>query len=101
MPDLLLKDSNIYICGFSGLPDGIFENQKYHCGYILEGLGLENVIGIFYGNLMHFMALWYILWYIFYRFGMSYQEKSGSPVDSYQRAVLNGFPSLRENIMRR
>jgi hypothetical protein len=30
----------------SGLPDGLFSNQKSQLGYILEGLGIENV-GIF------------------------------------------------------
>jgi hypothetical protein len=29
------------------LPDGIFSYQKYQFGYILEGLGKENV-GVFY-----------------------------------------------------
>jgi hypothetical protein len=33
-----------------GLPDGIFSDQKYNFGYILEGLGKEN-IGILYGHL--------------------------------------------------
>jgi hypothetical protein len=37
--------------GFSpGFSDGIFSNQKSQSGYILEGLGTENV-GIFYGRL--------------------------------------------------
>jgi hypothetical protein len=34
---------------FSGLPDGLFEDQKSQFGYIFEGLGAENV-GIFYGH---------------------------------------------------
>jgi hypothetical protein len=29
-----------------GLPDGIFSNQKFQFGYILEGLGMEK-FGIF------------------------------------------------------
>jgi hypothetical protein len=37
----------------TGLPDGSFSNQKYQFGYILEGLGMEN-IGIF-------MTTWNIL----------------------------------------
>jgi hypothetical protein len=44
----------------TGLPDGLFSNQKYKFGYILEGLGMKkwvilNVIrpfGIFYGHLV-------------------------------------------------
>jgi hypothetical protein len=34
----------------TGLPDGIFSNQKSQYGYILEGLAMENV-GIFYDHL--------------------------------------------------
>jgi hypothetical protein len=36
----------------SGLPDGIFSNQKFQFGKILEGLAMEDV-GIFYGHLIH------------------------------------------------
>jgi hypothetical protein len=32
-------------------------------------------VGIFYGHLVYFMAIWYI----FPCFGMLYQEKSGNP----------------------
>jgi hypothetical protein len=35
-----------------------------------------------FGHLVHFMAFWYFLWLFgifFPRFGMLYQEKSGSP----------------------
>jgi hypothetical protein len=48
---------------------------------------MEN-IGIFYGHLKYFTAIWYILWplgnvvviwNIFPRFGISCQEKSGKP----------------------
>jgi hypothetical protein len=35
---------------------------------------MENV-GIFYGHLLHFV----VIWYIFPRFGMFYQAKSGNP----------------------
>jgi hypothetical protein len=42
-----------------GLPDGLFLNQKSKFGYILEGLGMENVI--FYDHLEYFMAISYIL----------------------------------------
>jgi hypothetical protein len=44
----------------SGLPDGKFSNQKSQFGYILEDLRLENV-GIFYGHLEYFNAIWDIL----------------------------------------
>jgi hypothetical protein len=33
----------------SGLPDGLFYDQKSQFGYILDGLGMENV-GRFYGR---------------------------------------------------
>jgi hypothetical protein len=44
-------------------------------------------VGPFYGHLVHFTAFWYILWqfgyfmfiwYVFTRFGMLYQGKSGN-----------------------
>jgi hypothetical protein len=37
----------------SGLPDGMFVFKKLKLGYILEGIGMENV-GMFYGNLVCF-----------------------------------------------
>jgi hypothetical protein len=48
-------------CG-TGLPDGIFLDQKFHFGYILEGLGMEQ-----FGMFGYFKAVWRILW-IFGRF---------------------------------
>jgi hypothetical protein len=30
------------VCG-AGMPDGLFSNQKSQFGYILEGLGKENI----------------------------------------------------------
>jgi hypothetical protein len=51
---------------------------------------MENA-GIFYGHLEYFTVIWYILWpfcnavliwYIFPRFGLLCQEKSGNPVRS-------------------
>jgi hypothetical protein len=43
-----------------GLPDGLFSYlKKSKFGYILEGLGMENVI--FYDHLEYFMAISYIL----------------------------------------
>jgi hypothetical protein len=57
----------------SGLPDGLFTNQKSQFGYILMGLRLETVdiydmatwnilqtFGIFYDHLVHFVFIWYI-----------------------------------------
>jgi hypothetical protein len=42
------------------LPDDVFSNQKYQFGKILEGLAMEDV-GIFYGHLIYFTAIWYFL----------------------------------------
>jgi hypothetical protein len=55
-----------------GVNFGGFCNGR--CWYILRQLG------IFYGHLVYFVAIWYILWPfgIFFRFGMSNQEKSGN-----------------------
>jgi hypothetical protein len=43
------------------LPGVKFSNQKSQFGYILEGLAMEDV-GLFYGHLLHFIAIWCILW---------------------------------------
>jgi hypothetical protein len=52
-----------------------------------EGLGMK-MVGIFYRHVEYITAIWYILlsfrnlaavWYISHRFGILYQEKSGSP----------------------
>jgi hypothetical protein len=45
----------------AGLPGGLFSNQKSQFGYILVGLGMENVV-IFYDKWEYFMAIWYNLW---------------------------------------
>jgi hypothetical protein len=45
----------------TGLPDGIFSDQKSKLGFILEGVEMENV-GIFSGHLEYIMAIWYIIW---------------------------------------
>jgi hypothetical protein len=71
----------------SGLPDGLFLNQKSIFGKILEGLAMKDA-GIFYGHLVYFATILYILWpfvvfcnYLvsFSHFGMLYQDKSGNP----------------------
>jgi hypothetical protein len=45
----------------TGLPDGLFSNQKSQFGYIWEGLRIENA-GLFYGHLEYFTLIWYIIW---------------------------------------
>jgi hypothetical protein len=70
----------------------LFSNQKSQFEEILEGLALEN-LGIFYDNLDYFRAIRNILspfgkvvviGYIFPRFGILDQEKSGNPVRNLQ-----------------
>jgi hypothetical protein len=65
----------------------IFWNQKSQFGQILEGLAMEDV-GVFYGHVVYFMCIWYILvsfgifmviWYIFPVLVCLDQEKSGNP----------------------
>jgi hypothetical protein len=57
-------------------------------------------VGMFYGHLVYFTAIWYILWpfricnlwYVYFSyFGMFCQEKSGNPVlgNELQPARLN------------
>jgi hypothetical protein len=69
------------------MPDGIFSNQKYQSGKILEALGMEK-FGIFYGHLIYITATWYILWlldnlvaiwYLFPRFGIYWYRKIWQP----------------------
>jgi hypothetical protein len=43
----------------AGLPDGFFSDQNYQIGYILEGLGMENVV-IYSGHLEYFTTIGYI-----------------------------------------
>jgi hypothetical protein len=68
----------------SGLPDGIFSNQKIEFGKISEGLAMEgvgifhgNYVGPFYGHLVYFVAICYTYFVaicsIFPRFGTLYQ----------------------------
>jgi hypothetical protein len=53
------KMAQISFLANSGLPDGLFSNQKSKFGKILEGLAMEDV-GIFYGHLVHFIVFCYI-----------------------------------------
>jgi hypothetical protein len=57
-------------------------------------------VGLFYGHLVCFTAMWYILWpfgifygYLVYfsRLGILYQEKSGNPALSVPSALKNSF----------
>jgi hypothetical protein len=56
------------------------------CWYIMWPFGLH--YGHFYGYLVYFVAIWYI----FPRFGVLYQEKSGNPdLQLFQSVVLSCF----------
>jgi hypothetical protein len=80
---------------WEGLPDGIFAYQQSQFWYILQCLGMKN-FGIFYGNLVfsyiairylygnlvRFMAVWYMFFcyfVYFLPFGILYQEKIWQP----------------------
>jgi hypothetical protein len=88
-----------------GLPDGSFSNQKFKFGYILEGLGIKNVV-IFLDHLEYFTATWYNLWpfgIVCGRFGTFFpvlvysdQEKSGNPGQP-STDFLFAFESLPDN----
>jgi hypothetical protein len=73
-------------------PFGIFMAIWYfygHLEYFTVILYILWPFGIFCGHLVHFVVIWYILrsfWYIFPRFGMLYQEKSGNPALQVYRA---------------
>jgi hypothetical protein len=64
---LCAKLSRCFALAAAGLPDGKFQNQKSQFGQILEGLAIKDV-GIFYGRLVYFTAICYILWSL----GISY-----------------------------
>jgi hypothetical protein len=49
----------IFLAG-SGLPDGIFSNQKSKFGYFLRVLQWKMLY--FYGHLFYFTAIWQTLW---------------------------------------
>jgi hypothetical protein len=62
------------------------------CSHLVHFSAISYILcpfGIFCGHLVHFVVIWYILrsfWYIFPRFGMLYQEKSGNPALQVYRA---------------
>jgi hypothetical protein len=62
-PDTLLRNdfpSATFRRRRAGLSDGLFSNQKYQFGSILEGLKMENGY-IFHGHLEYFMDILDIL----------------------------------------
>jgi tellurite resistance protein TehA-like permease len=68
------------------LPDGLFLDQKSQFGYILEYLGMGNVIYTYSGHLEYFTTFGYILRafgnyvvILFIFFCILYQERSGNP----------------------
>jgi hypothetical protein len=74
------------------LPDGFFSGQKSQFGYILQDLGIENVV-IYFDHWEYFTTIGYILWAFGYfvviwhtytSFGISHQEKSGNPAENQE-----------------
>jgi hypothetical protein len=70
----------------TGLPEGLFSNQKYQFWYILEGLGLKKLVyflAIWYFStiLVYVMAIWYFCGHVgvlcIFHYGLSYQENPG------------------------
>jgi hypothetical protein len=59
-------------------------------------------VGIFYYQLVYFTAIWYIFMFIFSRFGIKCQEKSGNPglapskqgLDLHIPCVVGHFPGV-------
>jgi hypothetical protein len=94
--------SEIFSGSRSGLPDGVFSNQKSKVRYILEGLAMEDV-GKFNVHLVYFMDIRIIFcghlvhYYIFSHFGMLYQEKSGNHGHVRRKIGSNYF---KENYFR-
>jgi hypothetical protein len=79
-----------------------FQTKNPKFGYILEDLAMEDVCA-FYGRLVYFTAILYILWpfgifygYLVYlfRFGMLCQEKSGNPVQELVRITAYSVSRL-------
>jgi hypothetical protein len=85
----------VLVCGGGGLsepglPDGKFSKRNPYLGKFWWAI--EYKILVYYMNIMeYFTYIWYILWpignivviwYIFYRFGILCQDKSGNPVTS-------------------
>jgi hypothetical protein len=60
--------------------------------YFMDIQSISQQFDIFYGHLAHFV----VMWYIFPRFGMLYQEESGNPafkrkkMPSHCRTVQDG-----------
>jgi hypothetical protein len=84
-----------------------FQTKNYQLWKILEGLGIEKTVS--YGHLNYRMAFWYIslpfgnlvaIWYIFPRFGILCQEKSGNPGPEWSHHKTFSFQKSSEpNIM--
>jgi hypothetical protein len=83
----------------TGLPDGFFSDQKSQLGYILEDIGMKIVV-IYSGHLEYFTTIglllrtfgnFVVIWYIFPRLGILYQEKSGKPRVDVMITILCEF----------
>jgi hypothetical protein len=65
---------------------------NWRCWYILCTFGLLRPFDIFYDHLVHFV----VIWYIFLRLGMLYQEKSGNPglLENLSQQNIQCVPTL-------
>jgi hypothetical protein len=70
----------------TGLPDGIFSNQKYVPIWVISGGPLEWKMLVYFMPIRNTLLLFYIfygnlveIWHNFPRFGILCQEKSGNP----------------------
>jgi hypothetical protein len=101
------------------LPDGVFSNQKYKFGFILEGLGMQNVglfyfhleyctaFGILYGHLEYCTAIWYTLymaflvlfvavWYFLWQFGVFLSFWYGELRKIWQLCAQQNFSPFKQ-----
>jgi hypothetical protein len=69
-----------------GLAWGFFSDQKSQFGYILEDLGMENIVlyifcsfRVFYDHRVYFVCILQSFGVFFPCFAILYQEKTGSP----------------------
>jgi hypothetical protein len=103
----LLDESEEVFYRAPGLPDGLLSDQKLESGHILESLAMQDV-GVFYGHLVYFMDIWYILqlfdifyghllYFVVCSFVHFSQFWYFVPINIWQpcRALLNWFRGLK------
>jgi hypothetical protein len=77
-----------------------FQTKNPNLGKFWRALEWKMLVCTFYGYLEYFTVIWYILWsfinavviwYIFPRFGLLCQEKSGNPAYEQSRSFPKTF----------